>query len=87
MTSPAAIFRGKTRKQEKKQKRLERRERVGELRRAVFDRAAGRCERCGREPPVHLHHTLGGSGRRRQLESVENCVAVCLSCHAKEHHL
>jgi hypothetical protein len=90
--SPARIFRGRTRAEERTEKQAARREKVALLRAAVFARARWRCEgesepgvRCG-EPAVHMHHLRGGIGRRRQEESVETCAALCLECHARVHH-
>lgn len=64
------------------------------VRDAVFERAAGRCEaferfligrqmvwrRCSRSPIV-MDHWLGGSGRRKPMESVETCWALCGLCN------
>lgn len=87
VTSPAAIFRGKTREQERAERRAERREALARLRLAVFDRANGRCEKCGLHTPSDLHHMRGGSGRRREAQTMGNCVALCRACHAEaERH-
>jgi hypothetical protein len=49
---------------------------------AVRERAAGKCEACGRarHQPI-MDHWLGGSGRRKQLESVETCWGLCGMCN------
>ncbi|HVP49669.1 MAG TPA: HNH endonuclease [Candidatus Bathyarchaeia archaeon] len=46
------------------------------------------CERCGEWTPQvvgHMHHTLGGSGRRRQQQSIENVAWLCGTCHRALH--
>ena len=55
------------------------------IRLACFLRAGNRCELCGFNIPTELHHLLGGSGRRRQRQAVENCMAICLLCHREYH--
>lgn len=58
------------------------------IRAAVFKRANRLCEFCPWIPPRYaheLHHLEGGSGRRRERQSVSNCVALCLSCHREYH--
>jgi len=61
---------------------------MADLRSAVFARSGGRCEQCGRRiswARFHLHHkrkrSQGGS------DSEENCTALCLVCHGREHGL
>lgn len=53
------------------------------VREAVRVRADWRCEVCKRSPIDHFHHRLtrsqGGMG------TLENCLAVCLLCHAHIH--
>jgi hypothetical protein len=56
----------------------------GELRSDVLGRAQGRCESCGTllaSSGVVFDHWLGGSGRRRQRESLETCWALCVLCN------
>lgn len=55
---------------------------VGEIRRQVFERAAGHCERCDAritEQTGHMHEKLE-RGRGGEI-SVENSVALCPKCH------
>lgn len=55
-----------------------------ELHRAVMARSRGRCECCARlvgTLALQLDHFLGGSGRRREEQSVENCWALCEGDH------
>jgi 5-methylcytosine-specific restriction endonuclease McrA len=85
VTSPAAVFRGTTRKEEKAAKRAIRRDAIARIRDAVFARARGKCERCGKAPPDHLHHLIGGIGRRRAMEDVDTCAALCEPCHRHVH--
>lgn len=49
------------------------------VRASVLVRAGGRCERCGRERPLELHHKLKRSQGGRHTES--NLAAVCAWCH------
>jgi 5-methylcytosine-specific restriction endonuclease McrA len=61
------------------------RQSTNEIRTAVMQRAQGRCEGCGRVCSVfdlQMDHFFGGSGRRRQQQSVETCWALGrLCCH------
>ena len=60
-------------------------ERLREIRIAVMKRAAGTCEALDcqqRTLELQLDHWLGGGGRRRQMESVETCWALCAKDHA-----
>jgi hypothetical protein len=62
------------------------------LRQAVSQRADGRCEgarltllgwrRCGGAPD-ELDHWLGGSGRRKQKQSLESAWMLCRLCHRR----
>ncbi len=64
---------------------------TGAVYRAVMARAGGQCEawhhacyawrRCGRTAFV-MDHWLGGNGRRKAMESVETCWALCDRCNA-----
>jgi len=48
---------------------------------AVSDRAGGLCELCMQYKPLQLHHIIGGVGKRKQHETVESCIMLCLDCH------
>lgn len=86
------LAKSRPRRDNAKAKRRAEREETGNIRRKVFERAAGGCEaytfplgtdtaeRCG-EPPEILDHWLGGSGRRRPKQSVETCWALCGDCN------
>lgn len=93
--APRKVIPGESRKAKRERKRLTHREEMEVLRMAVFTRAGGRCEfvnwkgtpeafRCERTPS-ELHHLEGGSGRRRQRQTVENCRAYCFDCHRAAH--
>jgi 5-methylcytosine-specific restriction endonuclease McrA len=73
----------------KAEKRKAHREETSAIRAAVMKRADGRCEVCGASEapynPLHMHHTVMGSGKRRQQQNVSNCVALCMGCHRKAH--
>jgi 5-methylcytosine-specific restriction endonuclease McrA len=60
-----------------------RRDAWAEVREAVVQRALGDCEAC--ECPIYgpaeVDHFFGGNGRRRSLESVATCWALCADCH------
>ncbi|MBO2546150.1 HNH endonuclease [Salegentibacter sp. BDJ18] len=47
----------------------------------VFNRSKGHCERCG-EPAAQVHHK---TYERLGYEAPEDLMAVCMSCHGKEH--
>ncbi len=54
------------------------------IRAAVFFRAGGRCEACGRhitEESGHLDHFFG---RAKVKEAVSNCWALCFECDSKK---
>ncbi len=61
-------------------KKKTRREEWQEIRAAVFERAGGRCECCGRTMPLTADHFFGGHGRRLTLQSIFTVWALCLSC-------
>ena len=46
----------------------------------VLSRSQGRCERCGSNKMVQLHHIIKGQGKRRQCETVESVKALCWGC-------
>lgn len=62
-------------------------EHADRVRERVMSRARGRCEACALHPlrgqKLQLDHWLGGGGRRNQQQTVENCWALCPSCHRK----
>lgn len=47
---------------------------------AVLERSKGLCEVCY-SPGQHLHHIIGGHGRRTQHETRESVVLLCMNCH------
>lgn len=47
----------------------------------IFERSEGKCERCG-NPAAQVHHK---TYERLGYENPEDLMAVCLSCHGKEH--
>jgi len=55
------------------------------LKRAVWQRCRGRCERCGtriRKGAAHLHHL---TYERKGSELPEDVVYLCLPCHSAQH--
>jgi len=53
---------------------------------AVKERSKGRCELCGKMTnELQLHHIIAGYGKRREYESVETCIMLCVECHAEVH--
>jgi 5-methylcytosine-specific restriction endonuclease McrA len=87
--APKKALPGVSRAEKRAAKQATQRAEMARLREAVMARAHGRCEVCYQREapanPLHLHHRKGGSGRRRQEQSPENCIAVCLVCHRREH--
>lgn len=67
----------------KEEKRRRHAEETKAIRAALFDRSVGKgCENCGKRfALLEMDHMLGGSGRRRQRQSVETCWAICQECH------
>ena len=53
---------------------------------AVADRAGGLCELCLEYKPLQLHHIISGSGKRKQHETVESCIMLCVDCHRAAHN-
>lgn len=63
-----------------------------EVRRAVMCRAEGRCEDCGRESPLELHHLTYTRWLHHDCpvdifgrEEPEDLKALCRSCHHGRH--
>jgi 5-methylcytosine-specific restriction endonuclease McrA len=73
------------RKREKLAERAAKNEETTAIRAEVFRRAGGFCELCGILPPTDMHHLESGIGRRRQMQAVSNCVAICRLCHHGYH--
>ena len=72
---PASIKRGK------RAKAAAHRINTSEIRTAVMVRSDGVCESClALACGLSLDHWLGGAGRRRQMQSVENTWALCAIC-------
>lgn len=64
------------------------REQTAQLRAELIALVGEFCERCGWPTPAalgHMHHTRGGSGRRRQEQSIENVAWLCGGCHDRLH--
>jgi 5-methylcytosine-specific restriction endonuclease McrA len=59
------------------------REDMASIRAAVLKRANELCEACHTHAPqvLQIDHAFGGSGRRRALQSMETCWALCPYCH------
>lgn len=53
------------------------------IRAAVFDRAAGKCERCKAQPPTEPHHWRYPPWGAFDIP--ENLTAVCHRCHCEIH--
>lgn len=53
------------------------------VRRAVLDRARGRCEGCGARARLAVHHKRPLSQGGRNL--VSNAIALCKACHGRAH--
>lgn len=47
----------------------------------VSERSRGLCEVCGSPYMVQHHHIIGGSGKRKQCETVYSLIALCGDCH------
>lgn len=75
----------KPRKEAEAATKAERWARSAEIRAAVFARAGAVCELCRSLPPLHAHHLEPGHGTRRQEESVENVIGLCVMCHDAIH--
>lgn len=55
---------------------------VADIRRQVFERANGECQRCGRTLTwgmMHMHETTN-RGQGGEI-SIDNCEALCFDCH------
>lgn len=53
------------------------------FRRAVLERAGGRCERCGKAGRLHAHHIRPRS--RGGKHELANGAALCPACHGSTH--
>jgi len=53
------------------------------VRAQVFERAAGRCERCGERPPADPHHLRYPPWGAFDVPS--NLIAICHECHCEIH--
>ena len=47
----------------------------------VYERSKGLCELCGSNEQTELHHIVSGVGKRKMLESPENCIMLCYKHH------
>ena len=78
-----------TREKASEEARRERAEKMAQIRAAVEKRSRGLCEACHGAflQRGALDHWLGGTGRRRQMESIETCWLLCWSCnHMRTHN-
>lgn len=75
-----------TRAREKRQKAAHHRRETADLREKVMARARGRCECCGLGGWLELDHWVGGSGRRREQQSVETVWLLSREHHAMRSH-
>ena len=50
----------------------------------VKQRANDACEVCGGSLD-HLHHIINGSGKRKQCETKDSVMGVCVRCHEMVH--
>lgn len=79
----------KQRKEKQEQERLTKKGETARIREAVVERAGNQCEAAAyerfwphlREHGMQLDHWLGGWGRRRQKQCVENTWLLCPPCH------
>lgn len=53
------------------------------VRARVFERAAGKCERCGQRPPTDPHHLRYPPWGT--FDVPENLIAICHQCHCEIH--
>lgn len=71
-------------------KKKTQRDAMASIRDAVLGRATDmdrqpNCEACRyMAVPLEVDHFFGGSGRRRELQSVETCWALCCHCHGRK---
>jgi 5-methylcytosine-specific restriction endonuclease McrA len=56
---------------------------AGYYRRIAFAAYGRRCQRCGGERNINVHHI----DENRQNPDVTNLEVLCRSCHNKAHHL
>lgn len=64
------------------------REQTAKLRAELMALTGCICEWCGWLSPAphgHMHHTVGGSGKRRQKQNISNVAWLCPSCHRRMH--
>jgi 5-methylcytosine-specific restriction endonuclease McrA len=59
------------------------REEYEALRRRVMERDGWRCQSCGSQRDLHVHHMKP----RSQLghDALENLITLCASCHRRQH--
>lgn len=53
---------------------------------AALVRAGHRCERCGSEGPLDVHHIDGRSPLEPGANALGNLAALCLRCHRLAEH-
>jgi hypothetical protein len=59
--------------------------RTAAIRAEVMERADGKCELCGGPGALEMHHLERGSGRRREHQTIGNCMGICGFCHREYH--
>lgn len=80
---PKRITGQPTAEERREEKRRAHAESTSGIRAACAARAANRCELCGmlQGSSLEMDHVLGGSGRRRERQSMETCWMLCRYCH------
>lgn len=77
----------KAREAKEQKERLSRMGATAAIREACVRRAAGLCEACWTPfavaNPAEMDHWLGGNGRRRQKQAIENCWMLHMTCHQR----
>ncbi len=57
-----------------------------EVKRVVFARADGTCERCQDKKATDPHHLKYSRWYDGEIDKPENIIAVCHPCHCKLHN-
>lgn len=92
--APSVAFKGRTLAEDRAAKRETHRQETARIRDERMGIAQGQCEwgildtfrnaPCFRSA-TQMHHLVGGSGRRRQKQSVENVRMLCAFHHREAH--
>lgn len=51
---------------------------------AVYERDEGKCQICGKETTLQLHH-INGRGKNK-TNNINNCIMLCAYCHLELVH-